>query len=117
MKIIDDRLKTTLDLVKESFEKNIISVLESRSVYGNSWTSRRMIYFTDRIASKVQRIKNIEDEMLMHSTETINSFKSGIEEELKDIISYAFFALIKITWLKMDENWVYRYFGAMKEDS
>ena len=108
----DSKLKSTLSIVKDAFEKNILPVLKSRSAYGNPWMECRCIYFTDRIASKVARIQNIENSMLLG--ETLQN--ASIEEELKDIVSYALFALIKIQWLKTDSNWIFRYFGAMEND-
>lgn len=108
----EKKLETTVSLVTDMFQK-YIGVLESRSAYGNPWMNRRVIYFTDRIASKVARIQNIENSLLL-GEELKNA---DIEEELKDIISYAFFALIKISWLKKDVNWIFRYFGAMGDNN
>lgn len=59
--------------------------------YGDAWRDMRVISYTDLILTKIQRIKQIED----NDGETVIS--EGIDANLMDIINYAIFAIIKLT--------------------
>ncbi|MDE6485173.1 MAG: DUF1599 domain-containing protein [Duncaniella sp.] len=59
--------------------------------YGDAWRDMRVISYTDLILTKIQRIKQIEN----NDGETIIS--EGIDSNLMDIINYAIFAIIKLT--------------------
>jgi len=58
--------------------------------YGEAWRDMRISSFTDMILSKVQRIKQIED----NDGNTLIS--EGVDGNYKDIINYAIFALIQL---------------------
>jgi hypothetical protein len=58
--------------------------------YGEAWRDMRISSFTDMILSKVQRIKQIED----NDGSTIIS--EGVDGHYKDIVNYAIFALIQL---------------------
>lgn len=110
---------TAASVVQDMLEKHILPTVKSRGEYGGSFLQRRIIYFTDRIASKTMRIRNHEDRM-MHG---IAPLSEGIAAELRDIIVYGLFALHAIDQLgefpakdgecSPDEvrGWAYRYFG------
>ncbi|MCK5019323.1 MAG: DUF1599 domain-containing protein [Candidatus Peribacteraceae bacterium] len=112
----NEKESTTITLLREAFEKNIVEVLKSRSVYGNAWENHRIIYFTDRIASKIRRIQNIENSRMLGETLPLNS---SIEEELKDIVSYALMALVRISWFSKivdGRDWILHYFGVIENE-
>jgi hypothetical protein len=97
------------------FKEKILAMFESRSEYGDAFKGRRTIYFTDRINSKSERIKNLENNLLSG----IRPRNEGIEAELIDIIVYAFFALDRLEQLgeipvsKQEiVKWALEYFGA-----
>lgn len=60
--------------------------------YDEAWRLMRISSYTDMILSKLQRIKQIED----NNGETIIS--EGIDANYMDIINYALFALIKLSY-------------------
>lgn len=57
--------------------------------YGDAWRGMRVNSYTDFILTKLQRIKQIEE------NEGHTSVSEGIDANLYDIINYAGFALIK----------------------
>ncbi len=59
--------------------------------YNEAWRWMRMASYTDFILTKIQRIKQIED----NGGETIIS--EGIDANYMDIINYAVFGIIKLT--------------------
>lgn len=59
--------------------------------YDEAWRGMRVNSYTDFILTKVERIKEIED----NSGETIVS--EGIDSNYLDIINYAVFGIIKLT--------------------
>lgn len=60
--------------------------------YGNSWAYDRPTTFTDTIRHKIDRIINLERLQAMGSGKEVDE---AIEDNLKDIINYAVFRLIK----------------------
>lgn len=58
--------------------------------YGEAWRDMRISSFTDMILTKIQRIKQIED----NDGSTIIS--EGVDGHYKDIVNYAIFALIQL---------------------
>lgn len=59
--------------------------------YGEAWRDMRQCSFTDIILTKLQRIREIED----NGGRTIVS--EGVDSNYQDIINYAIFAIIKLT--------------------
>lgn len=59
--------------------------------YGDAWRGMRVNSYTDFILTKLQRIKEIED----NAGRTLVS--EGIDSNYLDIINYAVFAVIKLT--------------------
>ena len=62
--------------------------------YDEAWRLMRVSSYTDIILSKLQRTKQIED----HNGKTIIS--EGIDANYMDMINYALFALIKLSYDK-----------------
>ena len=58
--------------------------------YGEAWRDMRISSFTDMILSKVQRIKQIED------NDGSTMISEGVDGHYKDIVNYAIFALIQL---------------------
>lgn len=59
--------------------------------YGDAWRGMRVNSYTDFILTKLQRVKEIED----NSGHTLVS--EGIDSNYLDIINYAVFAVVKLT--------------------
>ena len=59
--------------------------------YGDAWREMRINSYTDFILTKLQRVKEIED----NSGRTLIS--EGIDSNYMDIINYAVFAVVKLT--------------------
>ena len=59
--------------------------------YGDAWRGMRVNSYTDFILTKLQRVKEIED----NSGHTLVS--EGIDSNYMDIINYAVFAVVKLT--------------------
>ncbi|MBU0489817.1 MAG: DUF1599 domain-containing protein [Bacteroidetes bacterium] len=68
-------------------------MLKKNHDYGEAWRSMRVSSFTDIILTRINRIKQIED------NDGITGVSEGVESNFSDIINYAIFALIK-----SDEN-------------
>lgn len=62
--------------------------------YDEAWRSMRVLSFTDIILTKLERIKQIEDNA------GAVAVSEGIDSNYLDIVNYAVFAIIKLT----DEN-------------
>jgi hypothetical protein len=60
--------------------------------YDNAWRSMRISSYTDLILTKLSRIKEIEN------NKGIVSVSEGIDSNYQDIINYALFGLIKLTF-------------------
>lgn len=68
------------------------SLMEAKTHdYGDAWRGMRVNSYTDFILTKLQRIKEIED----NAGQTLVS--EGIDSNYLDIINYAIFAVIKLT--------------------
>lgn len=59
--------------------------------YGDAWRGMRVNSYTDFILTKLQRVKEIED----NAGQTLVS--EGIDSNYMDIINYAVFAVVKLT--------------------
>ncbi len=59
--------------------------------YGDAWRGMRVNSYTDFILTKLQRVKEIED----NAGHTLIS--EGIDSNYQDIINYAVFAVVKLT--------------------
>ena len=66
----------------------------AKNHYDEAWRLMRVSSYTDIILSKLQRTKQIED----HNGKTIIS--EGIDANYMDMINYALFALIKLSYDK-----------------
>ncbi|MBD5250213.1 MAG: DUF1599 domain-containing protein [Barnesiella sp.] len=77
--LYDNYVRETLDLMTAKTHD-----------YGDAWRDMRVVSFTDIILTKIQRIKQIEN----NDGETLIS--EGIDSNLMDIINYALFAIIKL---------------------
>ena len=60
--------------------------------YGEAWRMMRVSSYTDLILMKLKRTKQIEDNMGQ------TKVSEGIDANYLDIINYAVFALIKISY-------------------
>ena len=69
-------------------------MLRKNHDYDEAWRLMRVSSYTDMILSKLQRTKQIED----HNGKTIIS--EGIDANYMDMINYALFALIKLSYDK-----------------
>ena len=79
----DEKAKEALDLM-----------IKKNHDYDEAWRLMRVSSYTDIILSKLQRTKQIED----HNGKTIIS--EGIDANYMDMINYALFALIKLSYDK-----------------
>lgn len=64
--------------------------------YGDAWREMRVNSYTDFILTKLQRVKEIED----NAGHT--KVSEGIDSNYQDIINYAIFAIIKLTEPQQD---------------
>ncbi len=67
-------------------------MLKKNHDYDEAWRSMRVSSYTDFILTKIQRVKEIED----IGGATLVS--EGIDANYMDIINYAVFGVIKLTW-------------------
>ena len=72
-------------------EETLQLMLKKNHDYDEAWRSMRVSSYTDFILTKLQRIKEIED----NNGETTVS--EGVDSNYMDIINYALFALIKLS--------------------
>ncbi len=76
----------------DRFAKMTIDLMAAKTHdYGDAWRDMRVHSFTDLILTKIQRIKQIED------NGGATSVSEGIDSNLMDIINYSIFAIIKLT--------------------
>ena len=91
-----DQVDITADKALELYDKHIEAttqlMLAKNHDYDEAWRLMRISSCTDMILSKVQRTKQIED----HNGKTLIS--EGIDANYMDMINYALFALIKLTY-------------------
>ena len=80
-----------LSLYDQYAEETLQLMLKKNHDYDEAWRSMRVSSYTDFILTKLQRIKEIED----NDGETTVS--EGVDSNYMDIINYALFALIKLS--------------------
>lgn len=88
----ETELNVLSQMASEIFHKLILGTFKSRSEYGDSWRKRRLPYFTERMASKMMRIRNLENNAMLG----IPAKNEGIAAEFKDVICYGLMGLIKL---------------------
>lgn len=81
LRLYDERAKAALQLM-----------LKKNHDYDEAWRSMRVSSYTDFILTKIQRVKEIED--LGGAT----LVSEGIDANYMDIINYAVFGVIKLTY-------------------
>ena len=67
-------------------------MLKKNHDYDEAWRSMRISSYTDFILTKIQRVKEIED------LEGATLVSEGIDSNYMDIINYAVFGVIKLTY-------------------
>ena len=67
-------------------------MLKKNHDYDEAWRSMRISSYTDFILTKIQRVKEIED------LEGASLVSEGIDSNYMDIINYAVFGVIKLTY-------------------
>ena len=80
MTLYDKYSQTTLELMRKKNHD-----------YDEAWRGMRITSYTDLILTKLQRIKEIED------NEGMTMVSEGIDSNYMDIINYAVFGLIKLS--------------------
>ena len=81
-----------LRLYDERAEAALQLMLKKNHDYDEAWSSMRVSSYTDFILTKIQRVKEIED--LGGAT----LVSEGIDANYMDIINYAVFGVIKLTY-------------------
>lgn len=87
---IDMTAEQCLKAYEHHMERTKTLMCDKNHDYDEAWRSMRISSFTDIILTKLNRIKEIED----NSGKTIAS--EGVEGNYQDIINYSIFALIKM---------------------
>ncbi len=88
---VDEAVRLYLDFFYQA--KNLME--KKNHDYNEAWRSMRISSYTDLILMKINRIKQIEDNL----GQTINS--EGIDANYYDMINYSVFALIKSMFEKI----------------
>lgn len=90
-----DRADISAEEAIALYDKHLITIRELLAAkthdYGDAWREMRVNSYTDFILTKLQRIKEIED----NAGHTLIS--EGVDANYMDIINYAVFAVIKLT--------------------
>lgn len=89
---VDITTEQALALYDRFAADSMALMLRKNHDYDEAWRSMRVSSYTDFILTKLQRIKEIED----LGGETIAS--EGIDSNYMDIINYAVFGMIKLTY-------------------
>jgi hypothetical protein len=89
--VTDIDAQKAIALYDQYAEETLQLMLKKNHDYDEAWRSMRVSSYTDFILTKLQRIKEIED----NDGETIVS--EGVDSNYMDIINYALFALIKLS--------------------
>lgn len=89
---VDITTEQALALYDRFAADSLALMLRKNHDYDEAWRSMRVSSYTDFILTKLQRIKEIED----LGGETIAS--EGIDSNYMDIINYAVFGMIKLTY-------------------
>lgn len=91
---VDISAEEALSLYDKWIGETTRLMLAKNHDYDEAWQLMRVSSYTDIILSKLQRTKQIED----HNGKTIIS--EGIDANYMDMINYALFALIKLSYDK-----------------
>lgn len=91
---VDISAEEALSLYDKWIGETTRLMLTKNHDYDEAWRLMRVSSYTDIILSKLQRTKQIED----HNGKTIIS--EGIDANYMDMINYALFALIKLSYDK-----------------
>ena len=91
---VDISAEEALSLYDKWIGETTRLMLAKNHDYDEAWRRMRVSSYTDIILSKLQRTKQIED----HNGKTIIS--EGIDANYMDMINYALFALIKLSYDK-----------------
>lgn len=91
---VDISAEEALSLYDKWIGETTRLMLAKNHDYDEAWRQMRVSSYTDIILSKLQRTKQIED----HNGKTIIS--EGIDANYMDMINYALFALIKLSYDK-----------------
>lgn len=91
---VDISAEEALSLYDKWIGETTLLMLAKNHDYDEAWRLMRVSSYTDIILSKLQRTKQIED----HNGKTIIS--EGIDANYMDMINYALFALIKLSYDK-----------------
>lgn len=91
---VDISAEEALSLYDKWIGETTRLMLAKNHDYDETWRLMRVSSYTDIILSKLQRTKQIED----HNGKTIIS--EGIDANYMDMINYALFALIKLSYDK-----------------
>lgn len=91
---VDISAEEALSLYDKWIGETTQLMLAKNHDYDEAWRLMRVSSYTDIILSKLQRTKQIED----HNGKTIIS--EGIDANYMDMINYALFALIKLSYDK-----------------
>lgn len=89
---VDMTPETAMELYDRFADEALSLMLRKNHDYDEAWRSMRVSSYTDFILTKLQRIKEIED----LAGETLAS--EGIDANYMDIINYAVFGVIKLTY-------------------
>lgn len=89
---VDITTEQALTLYDRFAADSLALMLRKNHDYDEAWRSMRVSSYTDFILTKLQRVKEIED----LKGETIAS--EGIDSNYMDIINYAVFGMIKLTY-------------------
>ena len=91
-----DNVDITSENALELYDKHITETKElmyaKNHDYDEAWRLMRISSYTDLILTKLNRIKEIEN------NDGIVSVSEGIDSNYQDIINYALFGLIKLTY-------------------
>lgn len=91
---VDITTEKALALYDQYIGETTRLMLAKNHDYDEAWRLMRISSYTDMILSKLQRTKQIED----HNGQTIIS--EGIDANYMDMVNYALFALIKLSYDK-----------------
>lgn len=89
---VDINTEQAMDLYDRFANTSLELMLKKNHDYDEAWRSMRISSYTDFILTKIQRVKEIED--LQGAT----LVSEGIDSNYMDIINYATFGVIKLTF-------------------
>lgn len=89
---VDINTEQAMDLYDRFANTSLDLMLKKNHDYDEAWRSMRISSYTDFILTKIQRVKEIED--LQGAT----LVSEGIDSNYMDIINYATFGVIKLTF-------------------